>query len=331
MDAIILVGGRGTRLRPLTARRHKSLLPLGRRRVFDYLLDWVAQNGLERAVLALGRHNDDLALAYAAGLHGDLPLVIVEEEEPLQSGGAIRYAFEQADVRGRFVVLNGDAFLEFPLAAMISGHEERRAELSIALHEEDDVSEFGVAEVDGTGLITNFVEKSSRPPSHLVNAGAWIFEPGLVDEIEGPVRVEDTLFPGLVGARRRVYGHLFGGLWADVGTPARYRRLVLQLLERGGAGTDPGAALAGTAIVERSQVGPECEIGAGSAVVDSVLWEKVRIGDGATVRASILADGAVVGDGAELVECVLGSGARVPPDTIVPPQTIIDSGEQYGG
>ncbi len=331
MEAIILVGGRGTRLRPLTARRHKSLLPLGPRRVFDFLLDWVAQNELERAVLALGRHNEDLAAAYSSGRHGGLPLTIVQEPEPLQSGGAIRYACDRAGVSGRFVVLNGDAFIEFPLAPMIAEHEAHDAELSIALHEEEDVSEFGVAELGANGLITSFVEKSPDPPSHLVNAGVWILERHLAEQIDGPVRVEDTLFPELVRGGRRVYGHRFEGLWADVGTPARYRRIVLQLLDRGWPGVNAEAFIHEDATVERSQIGPRCAIGGGSRVVDSILWEDVQIGADANIRASVLADGCVVEDGAAVEGCVLGPATRVTARTKVPPGSVLEAGTEYGG
>ncbi|MGH2634274.1 MAG: nucleotidyltransferase family protein, partial [Tepidiformaceae bacterium] len=113
MDAIILVGGQGTRLRPLTLTRHKSLVPLCNRTAIEYLFDWVRRAGFDRVVLALGQHNEDLAAAYPDGTYDGLPLVQVHETRRLESGGAIRHAVREASVHGRFAVLNGDVFIDF--------------------------------------------------------------------------------------------------------------------------------------------------------------------------------------------------------------------------
>lgn len=185
MDAIILVGGQGTRLRPLTLTRHKSLVPVCNRPAIEHLFEWLASNGIDRVVLALGQANEDLAAAYPAGRHCGVEIVPVLETQRLESGGAIRNAVRACAIEGRFVVLNGDIFVDFDLRAALATHDAAGAVLTLALSEVADPSPFGVAVVDPKGVVIGFVEKPplGTAPSHLVNAGVWIFEPGLVDEI----------------------------------------------------------------------------------------------------------------------------------------------------
>ena len=331
MDAIILVGGQGTRLRPLTLTRHKSLVPVCNRPAIEYLFDWLAQYGVERAVLALGQANEDLAEAYPAGKHCGLEIVPVLETSRLESGGAIRNAVREAGIEGRFLVLNGDIFVDFDLSDAVAEHEARDADLTLALSHIDDPSQFGVAVVDGERMVTGFVEKPppGSAPSKLVNAGVWIFEPGLVDEIpNGAVRVEETLFPSLVARRRRVLGYEFDGLWADIGTPARYREINVALASRA-EGIPPTVVRAKDSVVDLSVVGPESSLGARSSIMTSVLWERVVIGPEASVSRSILADGVEVGAGAVLDGVVAGSGASIPPHAIVPRGTNLQPGARY--
>lgn len=333
MDAIVLVGGLGTRLRPLTESRHKSLVPVCNRPAIEYLFDWIEQSGFSRVVLALGRQNEDLADAYRDGRAGRLQLLIVEEKDRLESGGAIRNAVAEAGVEGRFAVLNGDVFVDFDFRAALAAHEARGADLTLALCPVAEPSNYGVAVVDTSGMVTGFVEKPplGTAPSNLVNAGVWIFEPGLVQEIPpGPVRVEETLFPSLVARRRPVLGHVFDGLWADIGTPDRYLELNVALAARaGGSVVAATAELPGDVTVEASSVGPGCQVGAGTRIIESILWEGVRIGRGAMVKRSVLADGVQVGDGAHLNGVVAGAGASIAPGAVAPPGTKIEGGMTY--
>lgn len=333
MDAIVLVGGQGTRLRPLTSHRHKSLVPVLNRPAIEYLFEWLERSGIERVVLALGRDNDDLAAAYADGRAGNLPVVIVQEKERLESGGAIRNAVQAAEIEGRFAVLNGDVFVDFDFRAALTAHEEKQAELTLALYGVNDPSQFGVAVLDDEGLVSGFVEKPppGTEPSRLVNAGVWIFEPGLVDEIPpGAVRVEETLFPSLVARRRRVLGYVFEGIWADIGTPQRYLALNEALLaQRGKRAAAEKAHLDPTAEIHHSAIGPGTEVGREALIENSVAWEGVKIGAGARVIRSILADGVTVGEGASLERVVVGRGATIPAGSRVPPGTSLESGARY--
>lgn len=332
MDAVLLVGGEGTRLRPLTRTRHKSLVPVANRPALAWLLERLAQAGVTRAVLALGKGGEGLASAAAAPGLSPIPVELVVEGEPLGSGGAIRNAVRQAGVQGRFLVANGDVFCGFDLRPFVDAHVERRAELTIVLVELPDPTGYGVAEVTEEGWVRRFVEK---PPPRgrgraLVNAGVWIFEPELVAEIPaGAVRVEETLFPTLVAAGRHVLGAVASGLWADLGTPERYLALHRHLLAERNA-LAAGVEVAPGAVVERSALGARCRVGAAASVKGSVLWEDVEVGAGAVVEESILADGVRVGEGAVVRGSVLGAGAKVAAGATASGEKL-EPGEEYDG
>jgi len=331
VDAILLVGGQGTRLRPLTSHRHKSLVPLLNRPAIEYLFEWLERSGFDRVVLALGQANEVLATAYPAGQRGRLEIIPILERERLESGGAIRNAVKTAGIAGRFAVLNGDVYVDFDFAPALAAHIEREADLTMALKALPDPSQFGVAVTDGTGLITGFVEKPppGTAPSNLVNAGVWIFEPGLVDEIpSGAVRVEETLFPSLVARRRTVLGHQFSGTWADLGTPARYLQVSKELL---GTRNEiaPGVKLSATGSLSGSAIGMSSQLQMGTTVQNSILWENVTVSAGAQVIDSILADNVFVGTGAVLQGVVAGRGAQIGAGVVLPPGTSIEAGGRY--
>lgn len=331
MDAIVLVGGQGTRLRPLTAKRHKSLVPVCNRPAIEYLFAWLERSGIRRAVLALGQDNEDLAEAFPVGRWGKLQLSIVRERERLESGGAIRNAVRSEGVEGRFLVLNGDVFVDFDFDAALTAHERAEAELTLALYEVPDPTPFGVAVLDERGMVTGFVEKPppGTAPSKLVNAGAWIFEPHLVDEIPpGAVRVEETLFPSLVGRRRPVFGYVFEGLWADIGTPQRYLALNQALLAAASCSA-PTAEVAPGATITASAIGSGCRVAADAVVQDSVLWEDVTVGEGAQIVDSVVANGCVIGPGAILQHAVIGATVTISAGACVPPGTSLDAGARY--
>ncbi|WP_322795073.1 NDP-sugar synthase [Tepidiforma sp.] len=331
MDAILLVGGQGTRLRPLTAHRHKSLVPVCNTPAIEFLFAWLAKGGISRAILALGLANEDLAARYPPGRHRSLEILPVIETSRLESGGAIRNAVAQAGIEGRFVVLNGDVYLDFPLQRAIEAHVAASAELTLALYPVDDPSPFGVAVCDDRSRVTGFVEKPppGKAPSNLVNAGAWIFEPHLVEEIPpGPVRVEETLFPSLVARGRTVLGYRFEGHWADLGTPARYLALHRELLGEGNA-VHPGATIQPGASVTGSAIGEGCFLRAGASVSGSVLWERVHVGERARITASIIANDATIGPGAVVEGAVIGAGAAIEQGAVLPPGASVQPGARY--
>jgi mannose-1-phosphate guanylyltransferase len=332
VDAIVLVGGQGTRLRPLTDRRHKSLVPVCNRPAIEYLFDWLRRSGMKRVVLALGQNNEDLARAYPEGSLDDIKLMIIEERSRLESGGAIRNAVEIAGIEGTFAVLNGDVFVDFSFEDALEAHRAKGADLTIALAPVDDPWHFGVAAVDEHGLITGFVEKPPRgeEPGNLVNAGVWIFEPQIVAEIPpGAVRVEETLFPSLVGRGRPVLGYEFEGPWADIGTPSRYLELNHLLLDaRAASVRGEGCRIANSATVTRSALGDAVTVGDAATISGSVLWENVVVEGGVRLTNCVVADGVSVGKGSVLEDVVVGSGASIAPGTNVRERSI-ESGARY--
>ncbi len=323
MDAIILVGGQGTRLRPLTLHRHKSLVPVANRPAIGYLFGWLKRHGIERVVLALGQQNEDLAEAFPPGSVEGLEILPIFEQVRLESGGAIRNAVAATGIDQRFVVLNGDVYVDFDLEAAVAEHERTGAKLTLALAEVEDPSPFGVAVTDSEGRITGFVEKPPRSsaPGKSVNAGVWIFEREIVEQIPpGAVRVEETLFPSLVARGRSVYGYRTTGPWADIGTPGRYLDLNVALARKVG---DVAPQLVA------SFAGPGTVLGEGATVIESVLWEEVQVGAGTTITRSVLADCVRIGADASIEGLVAGRGAIVSDGAIVRAGTVLQPGETY--
>jgi mannose-1-phosphate guanylyltransferase len=334
MDAIVLVGGQGTRLRPLTWHRHKSLVPICNRPAIEYLFEWLQRNGVRRVVLALGRHNEDLAEAFPPGRLPGLELLPVFEQVRLESGGAIRNAVAEAGIECTFVVLNGDVYLDFDLVAAVEAHRAAQARLTLALTPVEDPSAFGVAVLGEDGMVTGFVEKPPRgsAPGNLVNAGAWIFEPDIVGQIPpGPVRVEETLFPSLVARRQPVLGYQFEGRWADFGTAQRYLDLNLALASDHGGVVLGAGETAHAGRMTNAVVGDGCAIGDEAVLERSVLWDHVEVGRGSVVVDSVLADEVRVGCGARLEGVIAGRGAKVADGAVVPRGTVIEPGGQFGG
>jgi mannose-1-phosphate guanylyltransferase len=333
VDAIVLVGGQGTRLRPLTAFRHKSLVPLLNRPAIEYLFDWLERSGIHRVILALGQSNEDLATAYPAGPRGKLEIFPVCERERLESGGAIRNAVAVAGIEERFLVVNGDVYLDFDFQDALAKHVAANADLSMALKPMPDPSMFGVAVCDGAGVIRGFVEKppAGTAQSDLVNAGAWIFERALVEQIPpGAVRVEETLFPSLVARGRPVLGYQFAGPWADLGTPARYLQLSCELLGEDNV-LAPGSKLSATSHISGSAIGLNSQILMGTTIEESIFWENVMISPGATVRRSIIADSVTVEHMAHIEGAVIGRGAVIPAGARLGPGTVVQPGARYDG
>lgn len=322
MRAVVLVGGRGARLRPLTPRTPKPLVPILNRPLLEYLLRCLHLHGVRDVTLAMTAPNAAIEAAFGDGAHLGLSIERVYEGEPLGSGGAIATCAAGWDEP--FLVCNGDLVCDIDLGAMSAAHRARAAELSIALYEVGDPSRFGVVALDGD-RITRFVEKpaAADAPSNLINAGVWLFEPGVARELDTTRfnRVEDELFPAMADGGRAIVGFRHYGYWADVGTSASYLQTNIDLL-RGAAPAlapegfpallGPGTDAAASATLGMGvSTGADCTIGAGSFVTASVLWDGVHIAEGVRVDGSVLATGARVGAGAVLDGAVLGHGAQV--------------------
>jgi mannose-1-phosphate guanylyltransferase len=313
----VLVGGEGTRLRPLTYTTPKQLLPVAGVAMIERVVGHLAGHGVDEVVLSMGYLPDAFHLAFPDDRCAGARLVYAVEPEPLDTGGAIAFAARAAGIDDTFVVRNGDVLTDLDVTALVGRHRATRAAATIALTRVDDPSAFGVVPTDGTGRVTAFVEKPppGQAPTDLINAGIYVVEPGVLDRIPAGrrVSVERETFPSLV-ADGTLYAMACDGWWVDAGTPATYLRANLDLLPGGQSLLGDGAVVAPGARVERSVVGAGARVEAGAEVRGSVLLPGAVVRAGATVADSIVGEGAVVGEGAALAaHAVVGGRVEVEP------------------
>ncbi len=325
MQAIVLVGGEGTRLRPLTNTTPKPALTLVDRPFLAYMIEWLAGHGVSEVMLACGFLPDVLREALAGEEErAGLRIRYAVEPQPLGTAGAIRFA---ADTLGealedRFLALNGDVLTDLDLTALLRAHEEWEAAATIGLHPVEDSSAFGLVNSGEGGEVLEFLEKTGERRPGEVNAGMYVLQRSVLDLIPPGenVSIERDVFPRLVG--NRLHGLLLDGYWMDIGTPERYLQASWDILE-GRVATrvepsgpdvliDPAAEVGdGATLGPRAVVGPGCRIGAGATVMGSVLLDGARVGENARLVDSILSPGAEVSPGAEIAGAVAAEGERV--------------------
>jgi mannose-1-phosphate guanylyltransferase len=297
--AVVLVGGEGTRLRPLTLTTPKQMLPVGRRPMIERVLEHLARYGINEAVLSLGYRPDAFIDAYPDGSCAGVAITYAVEAAPLDTAGAIRFAADQAGLEDTFVVVNGDVLTGLDVGALRAFHRSRRAEATVALTPVADPSAYGVVPVDDLGRVEAFIEKPppGEAPTNLINAGTYVLERSVLARIPGDRRVsiERETFPALV-RDRGLYGWASDADWLDAGTPATFLAANLRY-----AGSNP--LTAGTAV--------------GATVVNSVLGKGVTVGPGAVVRDSVCFDGAAIGAGAEIRSSICGREARIEAGAVV--------------
>jgi mannose-1-phosphate guanylyltransferase len=351
VKAVVLVGGEGTRLRPLTLSTPKQMLPIVGVPMLERVLAQLAAHGIDEAILSLGYLPDAFKEAYPDGEAAGIRLTYAVEPEPLDTAGAVRFAAVFGGVDDTFVVVNGDVLTDLDLGSLVEFHRRTGAEGTIALHPVADPSAFGVVPTDAEGRVTAFVEKPPRDeaPTNEINAGTYVLEASVLDRISptGRVSIERETFPAMVRS-----GVLFArsddGYWLDTGTPAAYLQANRDLLsgERtaplgaglsdrgdrvylGGASTIVGSVsgpsvifagcdIAAGARVERSILGAGSVVEAGATVLDSVLMEGSHVAADATVSGSIMGPHATVGQRADVRPVsVLGTRAVVASGTVV--------------
>ena len=309
MQAILLVGGFGTRLRPLTLTTPKQMLPVLHRPMLEYAVSGLARHGVDRVVLALGYHDDAFRSAYPDRRCAGVELCCVVEPEPLDTAGAVRFAYEASgmgDSAGTFLVANGDVITDLDVGEMLRVHRSAGAEATIHLIEVDDPSRYGVVVTGPDARVCAFVEKPQPPaPSNWINAGTYLMEPSVIGRIASGrrVSVEREVFPAMAGDGT-LRALLHNTYWIDVGTPRAYLQAQLDLLDgrRGpaAAGVSAEASVDAGAVVERSVVMAGAVVGAGSLVRGSAVHAGAVIEAGATVLDSVVGSGATVGRGARV-------------------------------
>jgi mannose-1-phosphate guanylyltransferase len=332
MQAVILAGGFGTRLRPLTLTCPKPLLPVANvpivRRIIDKLPDDV-----DEVILAVNYRLDQLREYFERNDVGRT-VTLIEEKEPLGTGGAIKNVENAID--GPFYVFNGDVLDSLDLEAFRKFHVSKRGMGTIALWKVSDPRHYGVMDMRGDRIL-RFVEKPQtreEAPSNLANAGTYLLEPEIFDYIQANAvaSVERETFPAILAAGEKLHGFGFDGYWVDTGRPETFLKANEILLHA--LGKD---VLLGDGVVERGAtfdewavLGDGCVLGEDVDVARSVLLDHVWVGSNVTIRDSIVGPGARIEDDAALVDCVVGQGGVVEKGLLLKNVKIDPSGEQNG-
>ena len=360
MQALVLVGGEGTRLRPLTRTVPKPIIPLVDRPFLRYMLDWLGRHGVEEVILSIGF----LARGVREGLGEEIPggprIRYVEEPDRRGTAGAIKFAEELLE--DRFLALNGDVLTDLDLGALVRRHEEAGAVATLALYPVDDPTAYGLVRRAEDGEILEFLEKPEpdQIDTDEISAGAYVLERSVLDLIpsDREVSIEREVFPRLVG--EGLYAERLEGYWMDIGTPERYLQAswdilegrveteVAGLVDAKGTFVADGAEIADRAAIERSVfvhdgarvgegatvggravVGPECELGGAARVEGSVLMSGCELAPEAVVSDSVLAADVRVGEGAAVgAGSVIGEGAAIEPGAEIPAGSRIEPRER---
>jgi mannose-1-phosphate guanylyltransferase len=360
MKAVILAGGEGTRLHPLTCNKVKALVPVLNRPFLEHLIHYLKRHGITEIVLTLGHLPEQIQEYFGDGSRFGVNMTYLIEESPLGTAGGVKNA--EALLDAPFLVFNGDIFSDIDLTNMMSCHREKKADTSIALTPVDDPTPYGVVETDVAGRVKRFVEKPRREEvtTNMINAGIYIMEPHVLDYIARDVffTFERDVFPSLLERGEAVYGYPSQAYWIDIGTPDKYLKLHHDLLQR--CTGDKGIRLEGESFVHSSAriegpvlvgegcsvgrdctitgpavLGPQCQIEAGAVIEGTVLWKNCRVGKKARLRNCVVASGCHIGEESEVLdECVLGDnvtigkgnslarGIRIWPDRSIEPNTI---------
>ncbi|HEY1591321.1 MAG TPA: NDP-sugar synthase [Solirubrobacteraceae bacterium] len=324
MQALILAGGEGTRLRPLTSTVPKPVVPLANRPFISFMIAWLRRHGVDDVILSCGFMAERVRDVLGDGESLGVRLRYVEEPRPLGTGGALRYAGDLLDER--FLMLNGDVLSDIDLSAQLRRHEQTGARGTIALVAVEDPSAYGLVQRNPDNSVSEFLEKPSPDEidSNLINAGAYVLDRSILDEMAPggtTISIERDVFPTLVG--RGLYGFEATGYWLDIGTPDGYLQATFDILE-GNVETEVGTrledargVLADGVSVDGRLVAPALVAGGSTieqgAIVGGrvVLGAGVTIGPGSHVENSVVLAGATIGAHTTISSSIVGAGARI--------------------
>src|SRR5918993_742018 len=337
MQALVLAGGEGTRLRPLTLTTPKPVMPLAGQPFLSFMLDWVRRHGVDEVILSCGFMSD--AVRHVLGdIYDAMRLRYVVEDEPLGTAGPVRLAHDEGLLEERLLVLNGDVLTDMDLTAELEQHERTGARATLALHPVDETSSYGVVPTDDEGRVEAFIEKGSGDaPTNRINAGAYVIERDVMDAIPAgrAVSFEREVFPALVG--NGLYGYDAVGYWIDIGTPERYLESTWDLLagrvasrlpprDETGSLVYENCLLSGAHVGPQSVLGRNCSVGTDARVERSVLHDRVHVGADAAVVESVLAERVRVGERARIGPgAMVGAAAVIGEDAGVEPGTQVEA------
>jgi mannose-1-phosphate guanylyltransferase len=349
VQAVVLAGGQGTRLRPLTYTTPKPVMPLAGRPFLTFMLDWLRGHGVTEAILSCGFMSDGVR-DVLGDVYGGMRLRYVIEQEPLGTAGPLRLALDEGVLEERLLVLNGDVLTDIDLTAELAQHEATGARCTLALIEVEDTASYGVVPTDSDSRVEAFLEKTEgEVPTNRINAGAYVLDREVVEELVPPGRAvsfEREVFPRLVG--HGLYGWAADGYWIDIGTPERYLEATHDLLggavdstlpprDETGSLIGDGCLTSGARIGPQTVLGQHCSVGSDSSVERSVLHDSVFVGSDCTVREAVLAERVRVGDGARVeAGAMVGAGARIAPGALVQqnariePDAVVQAEEAVG-
>jgi len=324
VDAVILVGGQGTRLRPLTVSTPKPMLPTAGHPFLSHLLARIAKAGMRHVVLGTSYKAEVFEEYFGDGSELGLEIEYVVEEEALGTGGAIRNVYDRLRY-DTAMVFNGDVLSGADLGAILNTHIEGDADVTLHLVRVPDPRAFGSVPTDAEGRVLEFLEKTEDPPTDQINAGCYVFKREVIAGIDAGrvISVEREVFPGLLSDGAQVLGHVDSSYWRDMGRPSDFvqgssdlvRGIAYSPLLEGKTGeslVDASSGVSGGVIlVGGTSIGRGCVIGAGSRIDDSVLFDGVTVEPGAVVRNSIIAAGVRIGANVRIQDCVIGEGASI--------------------
>jgi mannose-1-phosphate guanylyltransferase len=342
MQALILAGGEGTRLRPLTSTVPKPVVPLVDRPFVRFMLDWLHGHGIDDVVMSCGHLASGVRNVLGDGSAFGIRLRYMEEREPLGTGGALKFAEPLLDER--FVMLNGDVLTDLDVSAQLTQHERTGAVATLALTPVEDPSAYGLVRTDGDGAVTEFVEKPSpdQADTSNISAGVYVLERRVLEMLEAdqPASIERDVFPRLVGDG--LYGCVSSGYWLDIGTPERYLEGTFDILE-GTVATavrermgdsylcvEDGVETAGR-IIPPALVETGCRIGEGARIGGRVVLEHgVTIGAGTTIERAVVMQGTEIGEGCTLAGCIVAGGVRIGDHCTIDGMSVLGEGVTVG-
>jgi mannose-1-phosphate guanylyltransferase len=342
VQAVILVGGEGTRLRPLTATVPKPVVPLVDRPFIVYMLEWLRRHGVDDVIMSCGFLATSVRNVLGDGSHLGLRLRFVEEPEPRGTAGALKYAEEL--LADRFLMLNGDVLTDIDLTAQIAQHDATRAVATLALVPVEDPTAYGLVPLNEDRSVREFVEKPSADQidTNQISAGAYVLERSVLDLIppDRNVSIEREVWPRLVG--RGLFGYAADAYWLDIGTPERYLQGTFDILEGNveTAVTDRlGSDFVDVAdhvqadgrIVPPALVERGCRVEAGAHVGSLVvLGEGVTVGAGSTIERAVVLNGTEIGARCTLRDCIVAAGVRIGEGSTVSGGAVIGEGVTIG-
>jgi mannose-1-phosphate guanylyltransferase len=314
--AILLVGGFGTRLMPLTKNTPKPMLTVAGVPVTEHQIAMAKSAGITEIVLATSYLSEVFTPYFGDGSKWGIKIKYAVEKVPLGTGGAIRNAAKLLETNGPVVVLNGDVLSSHNLAEQIRQHEAHHADVTLHLTEVQDARAFGCVPTDSNGRVTAFLEKMENPVTNQINAGCYIFNPRVISTIplDAVVSVERETFPDLVSSGAKVFGYVENAYWLDIGTPRALLKASIDIVKRNGEFLAmPSSTIDPTAVITGgSCIGPNSTVGAGAHIVGSIVEAGTVIGPNAKISDSFVASGAEVEKNAKITSSFVTNGEILP-------------------